>query len=66
MVQSMKFTHSNSSVDISEMYDDKQVRMRFWNSAGYTNGYVDFDERRLTELRNWINIQLTKMKQKKK
>lgn len=60
----MTFSQGDNSFDVSEMFDDKSVRVRIRvsHSGMIYTGYVDFKQTDLRELRKWITIQIGKMK----
>ena len=69
MTQHMKWQQINGSgyanLEVSEMQDNKTVRMFFYHPQVYQSGFIDFNEKQLQEFRKWINVQLTKIKKKK-
>jgi hypothetical protein len=66
MVQTMRFHHNNHSVEVSEANSVNVVKINFWCPNVYNSelvsGFVEFDEQKLVEMRNWINKQLLKIK----
>lgn len=63
MIQTMKFVEGCQAVEVSEVFSNNQVRVYVF--ANGIAGSIDFDERRLIEMRNWINRQLAKIKKQK-
>lgn len=63
MIQTMKFVEGYQAVEVSEAFSNNQVRVCVF--ANGVAGSIDFDERRLIEMRNWINRQLAKIKKQK-
>lgn len=54
----MRFSQGHTSVEMTEAFDNKTVRFILTCPPDSRIGYVDFDQRRLEELRKWINYQL--------
>ena len=65
MIQSMKFFQGDSSVEISEAFTDKSVRLYVRRPDSQNYGVIEFDEARLIEMRNWINRQILTIKKTK-
>jgi hypothetical protein len=61
----MKFFQGDSSVEISEAFSDKSLKLYVRHNRGDNYGVIDFDECRLVEMRNWINRQILKIKKAK-
>ena len=59
----MKFQDGQYAVEVSEAFSNNGVQVYVYSSGG--SGTINMDERRLTEMRNWINRQLLKIKKQK-